>query len=236
MTFPTEHVLQFIPGPVEVDEELRQIMAMPLIGHRNPDFVDEVQKVAIKLRDLFLTGAQCGFENAPGTALMEAGIRNLVPRGGVTLHLTHGAFSERWAKVATACGRLPVAWTEPWGAGHDPAQLPGKLAEVTREHGAPAAVCVTHNETSTGVIQDLQALAAAVHEHAPDALILVDTVTSLGGAELRFDDWGIDLAFAGTQKCLALPPGLAVFAVSDRAMERTGQVEERGFLLDFPKR
>jgi aspartate aminotransferase-like enzyme len=92
---------------------------------------------------------------------------------------------------------------------------------------------ITHNETSTGVLQPLQQLAAVVHEHAPQALVIVDAVTSLAGAELQFDAWGIDLAFAGTQKCLALPPGLTVYALSERAMQEAAKVTDRGFLLDF---
>ena len=229
MSQPAQHTTLFIPGPVEVEPELRAIMAQPLIGHRDPAFVREVKAVVDKLRGLFLTEAPTFFENAPGTALMEAGIRNLVHRGGKVLHLTCGAFSERWLKISQALGRDADAIGLDWGRAHDPAAL--------REHleakGPFEAVCITHNETSTGVIEPLADLAAVVRDVAPDTLVLVDSVTSLGGAELRFDDWGIDLAFAGTQKCLALPPGLCVFAVSERAMAKAESVEERGYLLDF---
>jgi predicted phosphoserine aminotransferase len=153
-----------------------------------------------------------------------------VARGRSTLHLVGGAFGKRWSKISAACGRSPDVFDMPLGQAHSPDALAQRLQNGAR----PDVVCITHNETSTGVIQPLQALAAVVHEHAPDALVLVDVVTSLAGAELRFDDWGLDYAFAGSQKCLALPPGLGVYAVSNRALARAETIEERGFLLDLP--
>lgn len=226
-----DHLVLFIPGPTEVDAELRQIMAMPLCGHRDPKFVATVQDVCQKLRPLFLTAQPAAFETCPATALMEAGIRSLVPRGGRTLHLVGGAFGKRWFEISALCGRDAEALKVPHGHAHAPDALAARLGA-----GPPvAAVCITHNETSTGVMQPLGELAAVVHEHAPDALVLVDVVTSLAGAEVRFDDWGLDLAFAGTQKCLALPPGLTCYAVSERALARAASVAERGFLLDLPR-
>ena len=221
----------FIPGPTEVTAELRQIMSMPLLGHRDPKFVATVQDVCAQLRPLFLTEQNAAFETCPGTALMEASVRNFVPRSGKTLHLVGGAFGKRWHKISSACGREAVAIERPMGEAHTTEELSQHL----REHPDTAAICVTHNETSTGVIQPLDELAATARELAPGALILADVVTSLAGAELRFDDWGLDFAFAGTQKCLALPPGLGVYAASDRALARAATVEERGFLFDLVK-
>ncbi|MCB9879510.1 MAG: alanine--glyoxylate aminotransferase family protein [Planctomycetes bacterium] len=224
-----DHPILFLPGPTEVDAELRRIMAMPLIGHRNPRFVDAAKDVCARLRELFLTAQHAAFETCTGTALMEAAIRNLVPRAGRTLHLVGGAFGVRFVEVARGCGRAPEAIEVPLGSAHDPAALDAHLTAGP----APDAVCITHNETSTGALQPLAALAATVRRRAPDALLLVDVVTSLAGAELRFDDWGLDFAFAGTQKCLALPPGLGVYAVSERALQRAASIDERGFLLDL---
>ena len=221
----------FIPGPTEVDAELRQIMSMPLLGHRDPKFVATVQDVCRQLQALFLTAQHAAFETCPGTALMEAGIRNFVPRGGKTLHLVGGAFGKRWHKISAACGRDATAISRPLGEAHGVEEVVAHLSA----HADTAAVCITHNETSTGVIQPLAELAAAIRSNAPGAMILVDVVTSLAGAELRFDDWGLDFAFAGTQKCLALPPGLGVYAVSERALEQARAVEERGFLFDLVK-
>ncbi len=226
-----DHPVLFIPGPTEVEAELRQLMAMPMVGHREPQFVAIVQDVCRKLSALYQTKELAAFESCPATALMEAGIRNLVPRGGRSLHLVCGAFSERWQKIAELCGRTAEALTVPLGTAHDPALLRERL----RNGPQVAAVCITHNETATGVLEPLRELAAVVHQVAPLALVLVDVVTSLAGAELRFDDWGLDFAFAGTQKCLALPPGLCSYATSSRAMARAATIEERGFLLDLPR-
>ena len=224
----TDHPILFIPGPVEVDPELREIMSMPLVGHRSAEFKDCTLRVCDKLGPLFQTKQHAFFENAPGTALMEAGIRNLVSRR--VLHLTCGSFGDRWHKTSKACGRDVTIVKFEWGTAATPKALRAALEAADEPF---EAVCITHNETSTGVINPLADLAAVVREVSPDTLVLVDAVTSLGGAELRFDEWGIDLAFAGTQKCLALPPGLCVFALSDRAIEKSAQVEGRGFLLDF---
>lgn len=226
-----DHPILFIPGPTEVDEELRQIMARPLCGHRESGFVAEVQAICGLLKDTFQTRAHAIFETCPATALMEAAIRNLVPRGGRSLHLVCGAFSKRWHEIARLCGRDAEAFVVPPGQAHDPAALRQRL----QQGAAPAAVAITHNETATGVLEPLRELAAVVREHAPDALLMVDVVTSIAGAEVRFDDWGLDLAFAGTQKCLALPPGLCTWAASPRALQRAATIEERGFLFDLPR-
>ncbi len=224
----TDHPILFIPGPVEVDPELRDIMSMPLVGHRSSEFKDCTLRLADRLKKLFCTEQYGFFENAPGTALMEAGIRNLVHDR--VLHLTCGSFGDRWHKTSKACGRTPTIVKAEWGT----AFTPNVLREALQSADEPfEAICITHNETSTGVINPLADLAATVREVSPDTLILVDAVTAVGGAELRFDDWGIDLAFAGTQKCLALPPGLCVYAVSERAIRKAETVEGRGFLFDF---
>ncbi len=224
-----DHPVLFLPGPTEVDDELRQILATPLVGHRSQGFVAAVQDVCQRLRPLFRTAQHAAFETCPATALMEALLRNLVPPDGATLHLVHGAFSERWSKIAKDCGRRPENLIAAWGSAHDPMALAARLQQGPK----PTAVCITQNETSTGVLQPLRELAATVRQHAPDALVLVDVVTSLAGAELEFDAWGLDAAFAGTQKCLALPPGLCVYALSERAMQRAATVPARGFLFDF---
>jgi aspartate aminotransferase-like enzyme len=223
------HPILFLPGPTEVDAELRALMATPLVGHRSAGFVTAVLDVCGRLRDVFGTSEPSVFENCTATALMEAAIRNLVPRHGRTLHLVAGAFGERWQQISAACGRVTESLAVPLGCAHDPAALRARLLQGPRVD----AVCITHNETSTGVIEPLAELAAVVRQHAPEALVLADVVTSLAGAELRFDAWGLDCAFAGTQKCLALPPGLCAYVVSTRGRERAAAIDERGFLLDF---
>ena len=226
-----DHPILFLPGPTEVDDELREILSRPLVGHRSAAFVAVVQDVCRQLRELFVTPEPAAFETCPATALMEAGIRNLVPRSGRTLHLVAGAFGERWQQIAAACGRTTEALTVPLGEAHAPAAVAARLATGPRVD----AVCITHNETATGVLEPLRELASAVHAAAPTALVLVDAVTSLAGAELRCHDWGIDFAFAGIQKCLALPPGLCVYTLSAQARELAAGIPERGFLLDLPR-
>lgn len=223
-----DHPILFVPGPVEVEPELREILSMPAIGHRSSAAKQCAIDLCAGLKPLFRTAHHAFFENAPGTALMEAAIRNLV-RDHV-LHLSCGAFGERWHKISAACGRTPDVLAVEWGAAVTPEQLREKLTRSRVRHDA---ICITHNETSTGVLNPLAELCAVAREHAPDALLLVDAVTSLAGAPLEFDAWGIDVAFAGTQKCLALPPGLVVFAVSPRAVARASTIAGRGWWLDL---
>ena len=221
------HDVLFIPGPVEVDFELRRILAEPVVGHRSKRFKDLTRGLCAQLQGLFLTRQHTLWENVPATGLMEASLRNLVTQR--VLHLTCGAFSERWAQIGAACGKQADTLAVAWGQTNRPAALRAKLLQ----DGPYEAVTITHNETSTGVINPLRELAAVVREVAPQTLIVADVVTSLAGTEVRFDAWGLDCAFAGTQKALALPPGLCVFAVSERAMEKAASVAGRGFLLDF---
>ena len=208
---------------------LGYLVAMPLIGHRQPAFIEEVKAVCGKLKAFFLTDAYTLFENCPATALMDASVRNLV--GERILHCVGGAFAERWFAVSEACGRKPEALSVEWGE----VVTPDALREKLTSSPPFEAVAITYNETSTGARAPLKELAAVVREVAPEALILVDAVSAVGGIELRFDAWGIDLAFAGTQKCLALPPGLCVYALSERAMEKAKTVPDRGFLWDFER-
>ena len=215
----------WIPGPTEVRAELLEVLARPQIGHRTPECVALMQRCLEGLVPLFATSKTVLFESCPATALMEAAIRNLVPRR--SLHLTCGAFSERWAKIAEACGRETESRAVEWGEANTSAGLREKL-----ETGAFDAVCVTHNETSTGVLNPLEEIAEVVRDF-DDVLLLVDAVTSFAGLALDFDRRGIDLAFASSQKCLALPGGFCVYALSDAAMERAASAENRGWLLDF---
>jgi aspartate aminotransferase-like enzyme len=224
-----DHPILFLPGPTEVEDELRRIMSAPLVGHRSAGFVAAVQDVCRRLRPLFRTQAHAAFETCPATAIMEAAFRNLVPPGGATLHLVGGAFADRWAKIAQDSGRQPTVLPVQWGRAHAPDALRRALTAGPRF----AAVAITYSETSTGALQPLRELAAAVRQAQPDALVLCDAVSALAGAELEFDAWGLDLAFAGTQKCLALPPGLTVYALSERALQRAAAVPGRGFLFDF---
>jgi aspartate aminotransferase-like enzyme len=141
--------------------------------------------------------------------------------------LTCGAFSERWHKIALACGKESDALAVDWGRANGGEDLARALSSRRYD-----AVTITHNETSTGVMNPLAELAAIARQHE-DVIVMVDAVSSLGGVPVDFDRNGLDLVFAGTQKCLAIPPGLTVYALSARALARAATVEGRGWLLDF---
>jgi aspartate aminotransferase-like enzyme len=213
MTPPAPRKL-FIPGPVEVRRELREQMARPLIGHRSADMTELLNRIRPRLRTLMGTRHEVLVGTCSGSGLLEAAIRNLVQRR--CLALTCGAFSERWQVVASE-------WGEP--------NLPKMLQKHLR-NGGVEAVLVVHNESSTGLANPLEEIAEVMRSF-PHVLFLVDAVTSVGGLALEVDPLGIDVAVASVQKALALPPGIAVASVSERAFERARQVPARGFYFDF---
>lgn len=219
------HDILYIPGPTEVRPEILAEMARPLIGHRSGACKELVLRIAQKLSPVFGTAAPALFETCPATALMEAAIRNLVRKR--VLVLTCGAFSERWHQIALACGKESDALSVEWGKANGVEDLARAL--TTKRYDA---VTITHNETSTGAINPLAALASIARQH-DDVMIMVDAVSSLGGAPIDFDKNGLDLVFAGTQKCLAVPPGITVYALSQRALDRASRVKDKGWLLDF---
>jgi predicted phosphoserine aminotransferase len=218
------HRTLFIPGPTEVRPEILAACAKPMIGHRGTECKALVTRLRDRLRPVFGASGPVLFETCPATALMEASIRNLVHKRALVL--TCGAFSERWHEIALACGKEADALPVEWGR----MNRPEDLAEVLKS-GRYDAVTITHNETSTGVLNPLPELAAVARRH--DCLVLVDAVSSLAGVPLDFDANGLDFCFAGTQKCLALPPGLTVFALSTRAVEKASRNAGRGWMFDF---
>src|SRR6186997_2966705 len=189
------HDILYIPGPTEVRPEILAEMARPLIGHRSGACKELVLRIAQKLSPVFGTAQPALFETCPATALMEAAMRNLVRKR--VLVLACGAFSERWHQIALSCGKESDQLAVEWGRANRPEELEKALAT-----GRYDAVTITHNETSTGAINPLAALAAVARKHQ-DVLVLVDAVSSLGGVAVDFDQSGLDLVFAGTQKCLA---------------------------------
>ncbi len=216
----------FVPGPVDVAEEVLQAQARPMLPHRSKEFEEIYRSAAEKASKLFFTQYRVFLTASSGTGLQEAAIRNFVQRR--VLSCVNGAFADRWYEVAISNGKeaekLAFEWDEPID--------PQRVAETVKK-GQFEAITIVHNETSTGMQNPVKEVAEAVRAVAPDTLILVDAVSSLGGAKIEMDAWGLDMVLTSSQKCLALPPGLALGAVSDRAMKKAEKVENRGWYFDL---
>ncbi len=216
----------FIPGPVDVDPEVLQAQTNPMMPHRSAEFEEFFRRTESKLKQVFLTETRVFQPPASGTGMQEAAIRNLVQKD--VLSCVNGAFSERWYQVADTNGKHADRLDAPWGEAITPDMLADALKKKPYE-----AVTIVHNETSTGVLSPIKQLAAVVHEVSPDTLILIDAVSSLGGAKIETDAWGLDFVLTSSQKCLALPPGMSFAAVSDRAMGKAETVDNRGWYFDL---
>ncbi len=214
----------FLPGPTEVRPEILAEMARPMLPHRSAAFESVYARCDAGLRPIFRTTRPVFIASASATGLMEGAIR-CAPSGTV-LSLVNGAFSERFAQVAASCGRAVVRDDVELGLHHAPDQVGALLAQT----GA-RVVTLTHSETSTGAMNDIAAIARVVHAH--DAVILVDSVTGLAGAPLETDAWSLDFAFTGSQKALAIPPGLALGVASQRFIDAAAQNVDRGTYFDL---
>lgn len=219
----------FVPGPTWVRPEILQEMTRPMIGHRSNEFRDLFRRINFDLKELFGTAQTTFVMTATGTGVMQAALENCVARR--VLVTTCGAFSERWYNIAESLGYEVDRLDAGWGNAVEPEDLEEHLARHQRAHYD--AVTITHNETSTGVTNDIAALTQVVREEAPDALVLVDAVSSLGGIPVAFDEWGIDVCLASVQKAIALPPGITVVAVSNQALARAKKHPYRGTYFDF---
>jgi predicted phosphoserine aminotransferase len=216
----------FIPGPTHVVDEILQATAVPMIGHRSSDYTELHGRVVPKLQKLLFTENEVYLSTSSSTGMMEGSIRNCVNTKALMTNC--GAFSKRWAEIAQANGKDVDVIAVDMGQAITPEMVDEKLAQ-----GGFDTVCITHNETSTGVMNPLREIAGLVKSKYPDVLILVDAVSSMAGAEIRVDEWGLDVVLAGTQKAFALPPGLCVVAVSQAAMERSAGTKNKGYYFDF---
>jgi aspartate aminotransferase-like enzyme len=219
----------FVPGPTWVRPEILQELTRPMIGHRSPEFKDLFRRINADLKTLFGTRQTTFVVTASGTGVMQAALENCVKQR--VLVTTCGAFSERWYNIAESLGYEVDRLDAGWGSAIDPGELADHLARHHRAHYD--AVTITHNETSTGITNDVGALASVIRDEAPDALVLVDSVSALGGIPVEFDSWGADVCLASVQKCIALPPGITVTAVSDQALARARKHPYRGTYFDF---
>ncbi len=221
----------YAPGPVEVPPQVLSAMAQAAPHHRSDDFKKLFLRVRDKLAELAcVPGDDVLILAGSGTAAFEAGLLAAVPQGSKVLGIDAGKFGERWVKLAQHYAYQVVAYKLDWGQVAD-AEL---LRTYLRQHPDVSAVMTTHSETSTGALHDIKQLAEVVRQEAPDALFLVDCVTSLAATELRPRDWGLDGMFSGSQKGLMLPPGLAFAWLSERAWQVSEKLNP-SFYLDLRK-
>ncbi len=219
------HVKLFIPGPVEVSEKTFRAFCHPQIGHRGADFSGLYESIHPRLQTLFGTTGPVYLSTSSAWGVMEGAIRNLVQKR--VLNCMCGAFSDKWLDVSRRCGKEAEGLRVEWGQPILPEMVREKLAT-----GAFDTVTLIHNETSTGVLNPLAEIAAVVREF-PGVLLIVDTVSSFSTVPIAMDDLGIDVLLTGSQKALALPPGLALFSASPRALERAAASPDRGYYFDF---
>ena len=215
------------PGPTPVPPQVLAAMALPIVHHRSPDFRPTYRQVLDRLKDVYRTQTEVLLYTASGTAGLESVVANLTSPGDRVVAVSAGYFGERWADIARAyaCEVEHIAYE--WGETPSADELAGRLAEL----GGASLVLVTQSETSTGVVCDVPALAAAAK--AAGALVAVDAISSLGAVPCETDEWGLDSVVSGSQKALMSPPGLMMVSVSDAAWKARESASSPRFYLDW---
>jgi alanine-glyoxylate transaminase/serine-glyoxylate transaminase/serine-pyruvate transaminase len=217
------------PGPSNVHPRVYRAMANPVIGYLDPQFIQLLDDTQRPLRSLFRTENDMTIAiSGTGTAGMEAAIYNVVEPGDRVIVCANGFFGERMTQMVARCGAESVVVKAPWGQIIEPEQV----EEALKANPGAKLVAIVHGETSTGILQPLEEISRVAHAH--DALLLVDAVTSLSGCELLIDEWGVDVCYSGTQKCLSAPPGMSPVTLSAQAMEVVTSRKEpvRSFYVD----
>jgi aspartate aminotransferase-like enzyme len=216
-------------GPTPVPPAVSQAMATPMLYHRAPAFVELYERVLRKLPAVFRTSNDVLTFAASGTGGLESAAANLVRPGTKALVCAAGKFGERWIELGEAYGGELVRYEPGWGARLDPAEIERLLGE----NEGIEVVFATLSETSTGIVHDVQAIAEVVNRHG--AILAVDAVSGLGAAELRQDEWGIDVVVAGSQKALMCPPGLGFASVSQRALDYVAERPGGRYYFDWTR-
>lgn len=215
----------FLPGPTAVHPEVLAAQNQAMIGHRGPAIKALMKELQSGLKDVFQTSSPVLVSTSSATGLMEAAVRNGVRSSA--LALVNGAFSQRFGDIAAACGFEVDTLEVEWGQTITPEAVRERLSE-----GGVDAVTVVHSETSTGALNPLADIAGVVRDFE-DVLLLVDSVTGVGGVEVRTDEWELDFVLTGSQKAMALPPGLAFGVASDRMMARSAEARGKGVYFDL---
>jgi aspartate aminotransferase-like enzyme len=216
----------FVPGPVDVAAQVAAQQTRAMLPHRSQEFEAIFRRASERASQLFGTRYRVFLVTASGSGMQEATVRNFARQR--VLGCVNGAFAQRWCDVAAANGKQVDRLEMPWEQPVTPEQVYDALRQKPYE-----ILTVVHNETSTGLENPVQEIAAAARQASPDTLICVDAVSSLGGAKIEMDAWGLDVLFTSSQKCLALPPGLVLGGVSDRALAYAESVPERGWYFDL---
>jgi alanine-glyoxylate transaminase/serine-glyoxylate transaminase/serine-pyruvate transaminase len=212
-SFQPNNRLLMGPGPSNVHPRVLKALARPTIGHLDPQFIGLMDEIKSLLKYAFQTENEVTFAvSGPGSVGMETCLVNLVEPGDKVVVCINGVFGGRMKDIVERCGATPIEVTAPWGSAIDPAELEEKLSQ--NEDASIAAF--VHAETSTGAKSDIKTLAKIAHKY--NCLTIADTVTSLGGIPLLIDEWNIDCAYSGTQKCLSCPPGLSPITFNERAV------------------
>jgi aspartate aminotransferase-like enzyme len=219
-----------IPGPTALPPSVREVGSHQMINHRGPEFAAMLERIMTGIRPYFGTTSDIVMLTAAGSGGLEAAVVNVLSPGDRVLGVSIGAFGDRFAKIASTYGADVTRVDVDWGQAADPAAVADALAS-----GDFHAVLLTHNETSTGVMNSIPELAAAIRDAAPDALILVDSVSALGAVPFEMDAWGVDVVVTGSQKAWMAAPGLAMLAASPRAWAATETARMPRFYLDIRK-
>ena len=220
------HKKLFIPGPIDVREDVLQKMATPQIGHRTKEASALQRSVSEKLMKVFQTKNQIILSTSSGSGLMEGAIRSCTRKRAAVFSV--GAFGDRWFKMAKANGVPADKISSVPGKPTTPEMVDEALAT-----GKYDVITVTQNETSAGIMNPCGEIGELLKKKYPDVLYLIDTVSSMGGTDIRVDEWGVDVCITSTQKCLGLPAGMSACSISERAVEAARQVENRGMYFDL---
>ncbi len=219
----------FTPGPTAVPPPVLETQARPLVHHRTPEFREAFRETTEGLARVLRTGRPVLVLATSGTGAMDAVVANLTAPGETVIVTEIGKFSERWSEIARAYGVNVVPVRAEWG---DPVP-PEAVEEAFREHPEARVLLTTHSETSTAVLQDVEAFARIAHAHG--ALVAVDGITSIACHDVRTDEWGLDAIVGGSQKGVMSPPGLSYVALSERAVEKMRAGRHASYYLDLEK-
>lgn len=219
------HKKLFIPGPVEVRPDVLEKMATPMIGHRGKDASALQRRISDKMRTLFYTNQEILLSTTSGSGLMEGAVRSCTVKRAAIFSV--GAFGNRWYDMAKFNNVPADLYEVEWGT----ATMPEHVDEVLSS-GKYDLITITHNETSTGIMNPVDEIAEVMKKY-PDVIYCLDTVSSAGGTKIEVDKLGVDICITSSQKALGLPPGLAICTISEKAVERAKQVPYRGLYLDL---